>query len=186
MITTDIVDGVIYASKEDWSSNGPYLEFTFTTSTTTTTTVTTTTDSSTPTTTTTDNSSLITSSVMTPVIIGNNHKEATALTEIVNTTVISSSFRMTLIAIETRGNTIPGDGSTGRYNTVDVVPSLEEKEGSSIIEHLLRVYREVLSIPPMDISLTFEEELVVEDVVLRESSSSSGVIRKCVFRVMGK
>jgi hypothetical protein len=37
----------------------------------------------------------------------------------------------------------------------------------------------------MDISLAFEEELVVEDVVLGESSSS-GVIRKCVFRVMGK
>jgi len=188
MITTDIVDGVIYASKEDWSSNGPYLEFTFTT--TTTTTVMTTTDSSTPTTMTV-NSSLITSSVMTPVIIGNNHKEATALTEIVNTTtttsVISSSFRMTLIAIETRDNAIPGSSSTSRNNTVDVVPSLEEKEGSSIIEHLLRVYREVLSIPPMDISLAFEEELVVEDVVLGdESSSSSGVIRKCVFRVMGK
>ena len=120
---------------------------------------------------------------MTPVIIGNNHNENTTTT----TSVISSSFRMTLIAIETRGgNTIPGNSSSTGRNAVDVVvPSLEEKEGSSIIEHLLRVYREVLSIPPMDISLAFEEELVVEDVVLGESSSS-GVIRKCVFRVMGK
>jgi hypothetical protein len=55
------------------------------------------------------------------------------------------------------------------------------------MKHLLRVYREVLSIPPMDISLVYDDELIIENVMLGESSlKNNGIIRKCVFRVMGK
>jgi len=59
-------------------------------------------------------------------------------------------------------------------------PSLEEKEEIAIVEHLTRVYGEVLSIAPVSVSLAFEEDLVVEEM------GTDGMIRKSAFRVMGE
>ena len=110
------------------------------------------------------------------------------------TSVVSSSFRMTITAIETaadeRRRTLLRASSSGHmkekksdYNTRHLVANayqtLQEKEGPAIIEHLTRVYAEVLSIAPTNISVVFEEDLVVEDI-------TSVVIRESVFRVMGE
>jgi hypothetical protein len=59
-------------------------------------------------------------------------------------------------------------------------PSIEEKEEIAIVEHLTRVYDEVLSIAPVSVSLAFEEDLVVDEM------GNDGVIRKSAFRVMGE
>ena len=59
-------------------------------------------------------------------------------------------------------------------------PSIEEKEEIAIVEHLTRVYDEVLSIAPVSVSLAFEEDLVVDEI------GNDGVIRKSAFRVIGE
>ena len=74
-------------------------------------------------------------------------------------------------------------------------PTLSQKEEPAIIEQLSRVYKEVLTIAPMDISLVYEEELEVEYLGAEDSKGGGGgggrgdkggVIRKSVFRVMGE
>ena len=70
-------------------------------------------------------------------------------------------------------------------------PTLSQKEEPAIIEQLTRVYKEVLTIAPMDISLVYEEELEVEYLGAEDSKrggggDKGGVIRKSVFRVMGE
>ena len=77
-------------------------------------------------------------------------------------------------------------------------PTLSQKEEPAIIEQLSRVYKEVLTMAPMDISLVYEEELEVEYLGAEDSKGGGGggggggrgdkggVIRKSVFRVMGE
>ena len=66
-------------------------------------------------------------------------------------------------------------------------PSIEEKEEIAIVEHLTRVYGEVLSIAPVSVSLAFEEDLAVEEVSIGAGGGGGdGVIRKSAFRVMGE
>ena len=105
------------------------------------------------------------------------------------TSVVSSSFRMTITAIETaadeRRQLLRASSSSGhkksytRHLVPNAYQTLQEKEEPAIIEHLTRVYAEVLSIAPTNISVVFEEDLVVENI-------TSVVIRESVFRVMGK
>ena len=105
------------------------------------------------------------------------------------TSVVSSSFRMTITAIETaadeRRQLLRASSSSGhkksytRHLVANAYQTLQEKEEPAIIEHLTRVYAEVLSIAPTNISVVFEEDLVVENI-------TSVVIRESVFRVMGK
>ena len=113
----------------------------------------------------------------------------------VTTSVVSSSFRMTITAIETatrrklsllRGASVaPGRyGETRRQLNGVNGPTIEEKERPAIIDHLTRVYADVLSIAPQSISLVFEEDLEVEE--MSSGRNFNGVVRSTVFRVMGE
>jgi len=137
-----------------------------------------------------------------------------------STSVVSSSFRMTITAIESirrgrhlassysslllrgggRGSSRNDDASPQQYSRMlqqqqmQQQPTLSQKEEPAIIEQLSRVYKEVLTIAPMDISLVYEEELEVEYLGAEDSKGGGGggrgdkggVIRKSVFRVMGE
>ena len=108
-----------------------------------------------------------------------------------STSVVSSSFRMTITAIETtRRNSrnlrlLRANSKDRRQLDDDSHPSIDEKERSAITEHLTRVYAEVLSIAPTSISLVFEEDLIVEEID-NSGGNFDGVIRKIVFRVVGE
>ena len=111
--------------------------------------------------------------------------------ELTTTSVVSSSFSMTLSAIQTsrrrdfvrrahrRRILMQGDAAASH-------PSIDTKEEPAIIEHLMRVYGEVLSIPPIGVSLVFEEDLVVEYIGAGADGGTEGVIRKSAFRIMGE
>ena len=96
---------------------------------------------------------------------------------------------MTITAIETaaderrqllRASSSATSGhKKSRHLVANAYQTLQEKEEPAIIEHLTRVYAEVLSIAPTNISVVFEEDLVVENI-------TSVVIRESVFRVTGK
>ncbi len=66
-------------------------------------------------------------------------------------------------------------------------PTLQKKETPAVTEHLTRVYNEVLTIAPIDISLVYEKDLEVEHMNADKSKrDAGGVIRTSVFRVMGE
>ena len=66
-------------------------------------------------------------------------------------------------------------------------PTLPQKEEPAVIEHLTRVYNEVLTIAPIAISLVYETDLEVEHINADKSKrDAGGVIRTSVFRVMGE
>jgi len=106
-----------------------------------------------------------------------------------STSVVSSSFQMTITAIETtrrstRNLLLLRANPKDTRNLDDAShPSIEEKERPAITEHLTRVYAEVLSIAPTSISLVFEGDLVVEDIG-NSGENFGGVVRKSVFRVI--
>ncbi len=119
-----------------------------------------------------------------------------------STSVVSSSFRMTITAIEsiggrrnlasllrTRGRVLKRESessSTMESQQQLPQPTLLQKEEPSIMEHLSRVYNEVLTIAPIDISLVYEEDLEVEYMSADAKQDAGGVIRTLVFRVMGE
>lgn len=96
--------------------------------------------------------------------------------------VVSSSFEITITAIEElfRKRHL-------RYGQRDlsVFMSTSEKEGPALKTHLLRAAKLMLENPPVDIMVTFEDELVVETVP-KSASDSGGVIRTSIFRIVGK
>ena len=114
--------------------------------------------------------------------------------------VVSSSFRMTITAVEMptwrRGLLLRGakgerrlesGGQNGRGLEAASHPSIDEKERPAVTDHLTRVYSEALSISPADISLVFEEDLVAEEISPSSGRGfGGGVVRKTVFRVMGE
>jgi len=63
--------------------------------------------------------------------------------------------------------------------------STSEKEGPALKTHLLRAAKLMLENPPVDIMVTFEDELVVETVP-KSASDGGGVIRTSIFRIVGK
>lgn len=106
--------------------------------------------------------------------------------ETVTTSVVSSSFRMTVSAIETARRRLSerglfrGSGQGDRE--LNAIPTIDEKERPAIVEHLTSVFQDVLSIAPVSSSLVFEGDLEAKDLTL---GSLDGVIRKSVFRVIG-
>ena len=104
-------------------------------------------------------------------------EEAVASTTSSSTSIVSSSFRMTITAIET-------DPQRNLRRLQDY-PNIDEKEEPAITEHLMRVFAEVLSIAPTSVSLVFEEDLIVE-YLANSGRNFNGVIRQNIFRVMGE
>ena len=104
-------------------------------------------------------------------------EEAVASTTSSSTSIVSSSFRMTITAIET-------DPQRNLRRLQDY-PNIDEKEEPAITEHLTRVFAEVLSIAPTSVSLVFEEDLIVE-YLANSGRNFNGVIRQNIFRVMGE
>lgn len=107
-----------------------------------------------------------------------------------STSVISSSFSMSITAIEevtewrNRRHLRASHEKQDRYlqeNVVDANQSFQDKEGPAIAEHLTRVYASVLSIAPTSISIVEEDPLVVQN-----NTATGGVIRESTFRVDAK
>ena len=107
-----------------------------------------------------------------------------------STSVISSSFSMSITAIEevtewrNRRHLRASHEKQDRYlqeNVVDANQSFLDKEGPAIAEHLTRVYASVLSIAPTSISIVEEDPLVVQN-----NTTTGGVIRESTFRVDAK
>ena len=96
--------------------------------------------------------------------------------------VVSSSFEMTITAIEElfRKRQL----RYGQRN-LSVFMSATEKEGPALKTHLLKTAKLVLENPPVDIMVTFEDELVVETVP-KSNSDGGGVIRTSIFRIVGE
>ena len=63
--------------------------------------------------------------------------------------------------------------------------SIDEKERPAIKQHLQGVYKDVLSSAPEDISLAFEDEVIVEMLETSEEDDG-GVLRISTFRVIGR
>ena len=63
--------------------------------------------------------------------------------------------------------------------------SVDEKERPALEKHLNRVYKEVLATPPEDVSLAFEDEVVVKNIE-KSSTDNGGILRITVFRVIGE
>jgi hypothetical protein len=114
---------------------------------------------------------------------------------------LASSYSSLLLRGGGRGSSRNDDASPQQYSRMlqqqqmQQQPTLSQKEEPAIIEQLSRVYKEVLTIAPMDISLVYEEELEVEYLGAEDSKGGGGgggrgdkggVIRKSVFRVMGE
>jgi hypothetical protein len=96
--------------------------------------------------------------------------------------VVSSSFKMTITAIEElfRKRRLRSDAVRG----LSVFMSVDEKERPAIKKHLLSAF-EILDNPPEDILLSFEDEVVVETIP-KSHNDNGGVIRTSTFRVIGK
>lgn len=114
---------------------------------------------------------------------------------------LASSYSSLLLRGGGGGSSRNDDASPQQYSRMlqqqqmQQQPTLSQKEEPAIIEQLSRVYKEVLTIAPMDISLVYEEELEVEYLGAEDSKGGGGgggrgdkggVIRKSVFRVMGE
>ena len=114
---------------------------------------------------------------------------------------LASSYSSLLLRGGGRGSSRNDDASPQQYSRMlqqqqmQQQPTLSQKEEPAIIEQLSRVYKEVLTMAPMDISLVYEEELEVEYLGAEDSKGGGGgggrgdkggVIRKSVFRVMGE
>ncbi|KAL7438189.1 hypothetical protein ACHAXH_009679, partial [Discostella pseudostelligera] len=222
-ISTNSTDGIIYASKEHPSGHGPYLELEFVGLNTREFTsepsgpcglpLSMCTDRPSTTSSTSSKPSMSPSATTIPVknqtVKPEQENETTDLTPIeenstvsvVNSTsVVSSSFRMTITAIEsiggrrnlasllrTRGRVLKRESeSSSAMESQQQLPqpTLLQKEEPSIMEHLSRVYNEVLTIAPIDISLVYEEDLEVEYMSADAKQDAGGVIRTLVFRVM--
>lgn len=63
--------------------------------------------------------------------------------------------------------------------------SIDDKERPAIEQHLEKVFKDVLSIVPDDISLAFEDQVVVETLAPSEDDNG-GVLRQSTFRVIGE
>merc|ERR1719253_1773509 len=111
-------------------------------------------------------------------------KESPDATISSSTSVVSSSFRMRITAETTfRRNLLIRAVQKNNRQLQDAAappsyPSIDKKEQPAIIEHLMRVFDEVLSIAPTSISVVFEGDLDVENI------TNLGVIRESVFRVV--
>ena len=142
-------------------------------------------------------------------IVNSTNIDATTTTR---TSVVSSSFHMTITAMESlrRRNLalLRRGGGGGLLNRNKQSRALEEttgatshrqlreqqqppllrlKEEPAIVEHLARVYGEVLTLAPAEISLVFEGDLDAESIGADAGRDAGGVvIRKCVFRVVGE
>jgi hypothetical protein len=98
------------------------------------------------------------------------------------TSVVSSSFKMTITAIEElfRMRNLRHD-----QRDLNVFMSVDEKERPALKRHLLHVSKIILDNPPEDIMLSFEDEVVVETIP-KSNSDNGGVIRTSTFRVIGE
>ena len=112
--------------------------------------------------------------------------DSAATTTSFSTSVVSSSFRMTVTALDaTRRQllraSISHKISSRRQLTANAYQTFAEKEQPAIIEHLTRVFEDVLSIVPTSISVIEEDDLVVLN-----DTAIGGVLRESVFRVNGE
>ena len=97
------------------------------------------------------------------------------------TSAVSSSFKMTVTAIEEffrMRNLRHGSRDLSAFMSVN------EKERPALKTHLLRVFKTVLDNPPEDIVLSFEDDVIVETIDKSEQDNG-GVIRASTFRVIG-
>jgi len=107
-----------------------------------------------------------------------------------STSIVSSSFRMTISAIEKKLNQrrLREDSSQfdaeSRDRGLVTFMSIDDKERPAIKQHLEKVFKDVLSIVPDDISLAFEDQVVVE-ILAPSEDDNGGVLRQSTFRVIG-
>lgn len=96
--------------------------------------------------------------------------------------VVSSSFKMTITAIEElfRARNLRLDN-----RDLNVFMSVDEKERPALKKHLLHVSKVILDNPPEDLMLSFEDDVVVETIE-KSNKDNGGVIRTSTFRVIGK
>ncbi len=106
------------------------------------------------------------------------------------TSVVSSSFRMTVAARRTSYDPWRHrrDLKNGEEYYAHYPPTIEEKERPAVVSHLAEVYGRVLSIAPATIEAVFEEDLETEEMSMNPNSSDGegGVVRRSVFRVVGE
>ena len=122
-------------------------------------------------------------------------EEAPAIVAATVTSVVSSSFRMTVTALRTvRARHLRGGSGSGSGSGISVqqagrrlVQSGEEKEAPAIAAHLATVYAGALTIAPSRVSAVFEDDVVQEDLDGdADWEGLSGVVRRGVFRVVGE
>jgi len=120
-------------------------------------------------------------------------EEAPAIVAATVTSVVSSSFRMTVTALRTvrarhlRGGSGSGSGISVQQAGRRLVQSGEEKEAPAIAAHLATVYAGALTIAPSRVSAVFEDDVVQEDLDGdADWEGLSGVVRRGVFRVVGE
>ncbi len=99
---------------------------------------------------------------------------------------------MTISAIEKKSNQrgLRGDTPTSyaahnRDRGLVTFMSIDDKERPAIQQHLEKVFKDVLSVVPDEISLAFEDEVVVE-ILMPSGDDDGGVLRKSIFRVIGE
>ena len=63
--------------------------------------------------------------------------------------------------------------------------SVDEKERPAIKRHLLNVCNQILNNPPEDVTLSFEDEVVVETIP-KSHRDNGGVVRTSTFRIIGE
>jgi hypothetical protein len=100
-----------------------------------------------------------------------------------STSVVSSSFKMTITAIDELFRT----RSLLRHakRELNAFMSVDEKERPAIKRHLHNVCNQILDSPPEDITLSFEDEVIVETIP-KSHRNNGGAIRTSTFRVVGE
>ncbi|KAL7518417.1 hypothetical protein ACHAWX_003258 [Stephanocyclus meneghinianus] len=103
--------------------------------------------------------------------------------QISSTSVVSSSFKMTITAIDELFRM----RSLLRHvkRELNAFMSVDEKERPAIKRHLHNVCNQILDSPPEDITLSFEDEVIVETIP-KSHSNNGGAIRTSTFRVVGE